>query len=299
MEKGTVLKWKFKLKKKLFKKIFIATITNDLNHQPYKDHFFKVKNVIDIWVYFNSKQKKFLSDNGIHEDKLFWNPSYIDETIFKRLNYQKRDIAKFFSIDFNKIKDKFLIGSFQRDSLGSNLSKPKWEKNPDFLIEIVKDLDKDIFVLLLAGPRRHYIINKCIEFGIPYIFVGNEEMIRRNVDDVQMNVLSSEKVNLLYNLIDLYIVTSKAEGEPRAVMEAALTKTGILSTDVGIAKDFLNAYCIGRRKDEFLKKVEELSKNENRLRDIIDKNYAKVRKLNNYEAFKKRLAEIMDYADSM
>ena len=42
-------------------------------------------------------------------------------------------------------------------------------------------------------------------------------------------------VNKLYNILDLYLVTSRIEGGPQAILECALTKTPILSTDVGVA----------------------------------------------------------------
>ena len=40
-------------------------------------------------------------------------------------------------------------------------------------------------------------------------------------------------MNELYNLIDLYIVTSRIEGGPQAIVECGITKTPIISTDVG------------------------------------------------------------------
>ena len=39
-------------------------------------------------------------------------------------------------------RNDYLVGSFQRDSLGSDLSKPKLIKGPDIFLEIVKKLSK-------------------------------------------------------------------------------------------------------------------------------------------------------------
>ena len=43
-------------------------------------------------------------------------------------------------------------------------------------------------------------------------------------------------MNELYNCLDLYIVSSRVEGGPRAINECSLTKTPLFSTDVGIAQ---------------------------------------------------------------
>ena len=47
-------------------------------------------------------------------------------------------------------------------------------------------------------------------------------------------------MNQLYNLLDIYIVSSRIEGGPQAILECAITKTPILSTDVGVASEILN-----------------------------------------------------------
>ena len=49
-----------------------------------------------------------------------------------------------------------------------------------------------------------------------------------------------EVVNELYNLLDLYIVSSRIEGGPQAILECAASKTPILSTKVGVAPEVLH-----------------------------------------------------------
>ena len=46
-------------------------------------------------------------------------------------------------------------------------------------------------------------------------------------------------LNKLYNILDLYIVSSRIEGGPQAIIECGLSKTPIISTDVGVAKEIL------------------------------------------------------------
>jgi len=77
---------------------------------------------------------------------------------------------------------------------------------------------------------------------------------------------SFEVVNELYNCLDLYVVGSRYEGGPQAIFECALTKTPIISTDVGAAKSILakeSIYTPGERGipsanvDHALKRVQE------------------------------------------
>ena len=49
-----------------------------------------------------------------------------------------------------------------------------------------------------------------------------------------------KKLNQLYNCLDLYVVSSRYEGGPQAILECAITNTPIISTDVGVAKEILS-----------------------------------------------------------
>ena len=48
------------------------------------------------------------------------------------------------------------------------------------------------------------------------------------------------EINELYNILDLYIVSSRVEGGPQSIVEASLTKTPVVSTNVGIAQEILS-----------------------------------------------------------
>ena len=54
------------------------------------------------------------------------------------------------------------------------------------------------------GTREQYLLEKFKEDEIPYLYY---EMV-----DIQ-------SLNELYNLLDLYIVTSRIEGGPQAILE--------------------------------------------------------------------------------
>ena len=128
---------------------------------------------------------------------------------------------------YNIPVDSYLIGSFQRDTEGSDLKSPKLSKGPDRFIEIVKTLKEknEKLHILLSGKRRQYVISKLLENDINFTY---------------FEMVTNSKLNELYNCLDLYIVTSRVEGGPQAVFESALTKTPIISTNVGVAPEILS-----------------------------------------------------------
>ena len=56
--------------------------------------------------------------------------------------------------------------------------------------------------------------------------------------------VSFENLNRLYNALDLYLVASRFEGGPQSIVECALSKTPIISSDVGIASHILDSKSI-------------------------------------------------------
>ena len=127
-------------------------------------------------------------------------------------------------------EDKYVIGSFQRDTEGHDLKSPKLEKGPDLFVDYVSRISqqKDVLVLL-GGWRRQYVISRLEELGISYKYV---EM-------APIYLLRD-----MYAACDLYVVASRCEGGPQALMEAAAMKVPIVSTDVGMARDVLAEECI-------------------------------------------------------
>ena len=131
----------------------------------------------------------------------------------------------------NLPSDKFIVGSFQRDTEGADLVSPKLSKGPDRFcdyVEKLKKLGKDVHVLL-GGWRRQYVINRLTEQGIPFTYLEKPAVA---------------KVNLMYNSCDLYVVGSRYEGGPQAILECAATRTPIVSSDVGIADEILHPKCV-------------------------------------------------------
>ncbi len=121
----------------------------------------------------------------------------------------------------------YLIGSFQRDTEGSDLISPKLSKGPDQFLKIITEMmeKKPNIEVVLTGKRRNYLINKFQDLGIKYHY---------------FEMLSFKEINELYNCLDLYIVASRYEGGPQSVLECAITKTPIISSKVGIAELILS-----------------------------------------------------------
>lgn len=149
--------------------------------------------------------------------------------------------------------DKLLVGSFQRDTEG-NSKLPKLAKGPDIFCDQVFKLAKSADVhVVLAGWRREYVINR-LQGRIPYTFFDRADM---------------STLRELYNSLDLYLVTSRHEGGPQAILECAAMKVPILSTDVGMARDVLCDNCIVDMPSEVLRMPTE---------DDIEMNFLNVQK---------------------
>ena len=132
---------------------------------------------------------------------------------------------------------KVVIGSFQKDS-ENRTGKPKLIKGPDILVDVLSRVG-DIKVVL-AGYNREYVTAKLKQKGIPF-------------DYFQMD----DDLNGLYDSLDWYLVTSRVEGGPQAVLEAAYRKVKILSTPVGIAPEILHPDCLCKDSDDFVAKIEK------------------------------------------
>ena len=61
-----------------------------------------------------------------------------------------------------------------------------------------------------------------------------------NVKYLFLELIDTVEINELYNCLDLYIVSSRVEGGPRSIIECALAKVPIISTNVGIAELILH-----------------------------------------------------------
>ena len=85
----------------------------------------------------------------------------------------KLKIRKKLEKKYNFNINDYLIGSFQRDTEGHDLTSPKLSKGPDLFVKAVLNLyesNKNLKVVL-TGKRRQYVINKLKYYDIPFIIL--------------------------------------------------------------------------------------------------------------------------------
>tara|TARA_B000000565_G_scaffold252900_1_gene228694 strand:+ start:207 stop:1124 length:918 start_codon:yes stop_codon:yes gene_type:complete len=185
-----------------------------------EENFYKLEKFVDKFHAISNKtfdQLNKLTDKEIHTI-----PFWINQNIWFSID-DKSALRDKFGFSQND----FLVGSFQRDTEGYDLKSPKLIKGPDIFLDLIKKMNenKENLVVVLTGKRRQYLIDNFEKFGIKYKY---------------FEMKNFKSVNQLYNILDLYIVSSRIEGGPQAIVECGLTKTPILSTDVGIASNFLD-----------------------------------------------------------
>lgn len=165
-----------------------------------------------------------LVDFGVNPAKIIVIPLGVDLSLFKpALPGERQKLKEELGIPANKI----VIGSFQKDGVGWGKGlEPKLVKGPDIFVKVVEKLAKHypVFVLLV-GPARGYVKKELAERNIPYKSLGF-------LDNVA-------QVAKYYNALDLYLITSRIEGGPKAILESMASKVPVVSTKVGMVPDVI------------------------------------------------------------
>ena len=162
---------------------------------------------------------------GAEEEKIKIIPLGVDLDIFKPLDNEKKQLKrKNLGIPDNAI----VIGSFQKDGVGwEEGNEPKLIKGPDIFCDVIEKLAKNYPVyVFLTGPARGYVKKRLADKNIPYnhIFFDNFKDIAG-----------------YFNILDLYIISSRAEGGPKAVLESMASGVPLISTKVGMAPDVIQS----------------------------------------------------------
>ncbi len=184
--------------------------------------------------------KDILVKNGLDRNKIIISPIGIDLNLFHKYSAEKRNqIKKELKLPENKI----IIGSFQKDGAGwGEGNEPKLIKGPDIFCDTVEEIAKKHNIhILLTGPARGYVKNRLKNAGIDYTY-----HFLKNYFDI---------VNY-YNVLDLYIVSSRAEGGPKAITESMACGVPIISTKVGMAAEIIkhgeNGFIVDIEKSNLL-----------------------------------------------
>jgi glycosyltransferase involved in cell wall biosynthesis len=169
----------------------------------------------------NTKRK--LISYGLREEKVIVIPLGVDTNVFHPVSSdEKCDIRKGLGIPEKSI----VIGSFQKDGNGWGAGlDPKLIKGPDVFCDVVERLAATHQIhVLLTGPARGYVKQRLESAGIPY----THAYLKRYADVAQY-----------YQALDLYLITSREEGGPKAVLEALASGIPLISTSVGMAPEII------------------------------------------------------------
>lgn len=160
---------------------------------------------------------------GAVEEKIVVIPLGVDLSIFKSASKEeKQRIRDELGIPENTI----CIGSFQKDGNGwGEGNTPKLIKGPDIFCKVIEKLKKDYTLfILLTGPARGYVKNRLMEIGVPF-----KHFYLDNYLDIPK----------YYKALDYYIISSRAEGGPKAILECFATRIPFVTTRIGMVDDVI------------------------------------------------------------
>jgi len=130
-----------------------------------------------------------------------------------------------------------VVGSFQKDGNGwGEGMEPKLIKGPDVFLSVMGLLKNKIpeLYVLLTGPARGYI---------------KAGLTRMNIPFHHAYLSKAQDVGEYYQALDVYLVTSRQEGGPKAVLETMASGVPLVSTRVGQAMDLIkhgeNGWMVG------------------------------------------------------
>ena len=212
-------------------KRIVCHVCNDLMRLYENPLMIRAADTIGLWIGMsNAAVRELETLNHPHH----FVPYSVNTGIFKPASDTgvKNDVREKYGVP----ADAFVISNFMRDSFGHDLHVPKDQKGVELLLETGRCLVSSSIPVhyLLAGPRRHWLRNKLRGLNLPFTFVGRET----DQDDLGVNIQPPEVIRELYLASDCHLITSRWEGGPRSVLEAAATRTPIYSTPVGTAPTF-------------------------------------------------------------
>jgi len=215
--------------------------------------FDQVSKIVDLWIARSSEAEEQFRWLGLPVTRV---PYCVDPDIFRPLA-NRMEVRRSLGL----AADAFVIGNFHRDSEGSDLRKPKFQKGPDILLEIARSLRGKVpgLTVLLAGPRRHWLLNSLRAEGISVVFAGEE---RGASDDYPHNILQRSRLNELYQALDVCVISSRWEGGPYSVLEALAAGCVVISSPVGTARDVLPDECLFNSVERAVALLEEAARSE-------------------------------------
>ena len=215
-------------------KRIISHTSNDPAHYIKQPSFARVRERVGQWITRSNQATRVLRELGVSSECVTYS---VDTNLFYPLVGAETELT-LLRDQLGIAKDAYVIGNFHRDSEGANLKIPKKQKAAEVFAGICRALLKrgNKIHVLLAGPRRHWLRKQLQADGVPFSFFG--ELIEDR-DDIGINILPRDILRILYNVCDLHLLSSRWEGGPHSIMEAAACKIKIVSSRVGLAEDIL------------------------------------------------------------
>jgi len=121
----------------------------------------------------------------------------------------------------------FVVGSFQKDGVGWGEGfEPKLVKGPDVFVSVAERVQEAIpeLAVLLTGPARGFV---------------RRELERRSIPCTHVMARSRGELARAYHALDIYLVPSRQEGGPKAVLEAMAAGIPLVTTRVGQAQELV------------------------------------------------------------
>lgn len=277
---------------KLAGKRVVCHVCNDLMRLYENPVMIRAADTIGLWVGMSRAAVNELVSLNYRNHFV---PYSVDTEIFKPSGEQDR-ISKELRDTYQIPEHSFVISNFMRDSFGHDLNVPKDQKGTELLFEAgrcLMALGVPVHYLL-SGPRRHWIRKQLRNAEIPFTFVGQETA----EDDLTLNIQPPETIKELYLASDVHLVTSRWEGGPRSVLEAAATKTPILCTPVGTAPDVLDGKCVFSSIDEVVGKL-KIHYEQRFLDDTVDQHYRTIKQRHTASANVARFKDLYQNIDQV
>lgn len=172
----------------------------------------------------HSEMRDCLLATGIAPEKVHLIPIGINLSYFSvQTPESKRHARDHYDIPQTAV----VVGSFQKDGVGWGEGRePKLIKGPDIFLQSVERLKRQIpeLFVVLSGPSRGYVKAGLEKLGIPY----RHFLLDRYPE-----------VGQLFQTLDVYMVTSRQEGGPKAIFESMASGVPLVTTRVGQAMDLV------------------------------------------------------------
>ena len=251
------------LKKKVFCRMECSGIFGDLNtlkKVPFSSIYLKVFKKSDGIIVLSNEMKKELESAGFKRKKIFLIPNCVDIRKFKPS--ENKSIVKE-KLGFKDEKIIIFVGRLTK------------QKGIDYLLEAFKDINipEKFLIIIGDGELKKYLVNKVEKLNIKekVLFLGK-----------------IENVTQYLQIADVFVLPSISEGLPISLLEAMACGLPVVVSEVGgnidIVENKINGYLIEPRNISKIKNaIEELLKDEKKMKLVSEKNRKKIEENYSYE----------------